>query len=138
VVVVEATKNSGSLITASQALEQGREIFAVPGSINSFKSTGCHLLIKQGARLIENSDDILDELGLNYPYIPKTDTFKDQPLPPLEEYERTIYDIIGDYPIQIDQIARLSNLKPEEVSSTLMKMELKGIVRQLPGKTFVR
>jgi DNA processing protein len=138
VVVVEATKNSGSLITASQALEQGREIFAVPGSINSFKSTGCHLLIKQGARLIENSDDILDELGLNYPYIPKTDTYKDQPLPPLEEYERTIYDIIGDYPIHIDQIARLSNLKPEEASSTLMRMELKGIVRQLPGKTFVR
>lgn len=138
VVVVEATKNSGSLITASQALEQGREIFAVPGSINSFKSTGCHLLIKQGARLIENSDDILDELGLNYPYIPKTDTFKDQPMPPLDEYERTIYDIIGDYPIHIDQIARLSNLKPGEVSSTLMRMELKGIVRQLPGKTFVR
>jgi DNA processing protein len=138
VVVVEATKNSGSLITASQALEQGREVFAVPGSINSFKSTGCHLLIKQGARLIENSDDILDDLGLNYPYVPKTDTFKDEPPPPSDEYERTIYDIIGDYPIHIDQIARLSKLKPEEVSSTLMRMELKGIVRQLPGKTFVR
>jgi DNA processing protein len=59
-------------------------------------------------------------------------------MPPLDEYERTIYDIIGDYPIHIDQIARLSNLKPGEVSSTLMRMELKGIVRQLPGKTFVR
>jgi DNA processing protein len=138
IVVVEATKNSGSLITASQALEQGREVFAVPGSIDSFKSTGCHFLIKQGARLIENSDDILDELGLNYRFAPKTDTFSKEQLPPLDESERTIFDIIGDYPIHIDQITRQSNMEPREVSSILMQMELKGIIKQLPGKMFVR
>ena len=138
VAVVEATKNSGSLITASLALDQGREVFAVPGSINSFKSTGCHLLLKQGARLVENSDDILDELGLNYKYAPKTDTFKDAPLPPMEDSEKEIYEIIGDYPIHIDKIANLGNLEPAEVSSILMRMELKGIIKQLPGKMFVR
>jgi len=138
VVVVEATKKSGSLITASLALEQGREVFAVPGSIDSFKSVGCHFLIKQGARLVENSDDILDELGLNYAHASKTDTFKENPLPPMEGTEKAIYDIIGDYPVHIDQIAREGRLEPGEVSNVLTRMELKGMVRQLPGKMFVR
>ena len=138
VVVVEATRKSGSLITASLALEQGREVFAVPGSIHSFKSTGCHFLIKQGARLIENSDDILDELGLNYDYAPKTDTFKEGPLPPMDESEKAVFDLIGDYPLHIDQISRQGNLAPGKAASILMRMELKGIIRQLPGKMFVR
>ena len=139
VVVVEATKNSGSLITATLALDQGRDVFAVPGSIHSFKSTGCHLLIKQGAKLIENSDDILDELGLNYPFTQKTDTFREkQPDLPMDEMEKKLYQLIGDYPTHIDQIAKQGNLSSGEVSSLLMKMELKGLVRQLPGKSFVR
>jgi DNA processing protein len=138
-VIVEATKNSGSLITASLALEQGREIFAVPGSVNSFKSTGCHYLIKQGAAaLIENADDILEALGMNYPCTPKTDTFKQLPLIPMDGHETTLYNIIGDYPVHIDQITRDGRLEPGEVSSLLMKMELKGMIRQLPGKMFVR
>ena len=137
-IVVEATRNSGSLITASLALDQGREVFAVPGSINSFKSTGCHYLIKQGARLIENADDVLEELGLNYPYLEKTDTFKEKGVIAMDESEIAIRDILGDYPMHIDQIAREVNLEPGEVSGTLMRMELKGIVRQLPGKMFVR
>ena len=138
VVVVEATKNSGSLITASLALDQGREVFAVPGSVNSFKSRGCHFLIKQGAMLIENSDDVLDGLGLNYTFAPKTDTFKEKPLPELDQTEMNIYEMIGDYPIHIDHIFRQSDLKPGEISSLLTKMELKGIIKQLPGKMFVR
>ncbi len=138
IVVVEATKNSGSLITAALGLEQGREVLAVPGSVHSFKSAGCHHLIKQGARLVENSDDILDELGLNYPFARKTDALKGPPLPLLEETERIIYEIIGDFPLRIDEIARDSGLEAGIVSSTLMKMELKGLVRQLPGKFFVR
>ena len=138
VVVVEATKKSGSLITASLALEQGREVFAVPGSIHSFKSTGCHFLIKQGARLIENSDDILEELGLNYEFVPKTDTFVQGPLPSMDEFEKAIYDIIGDYPIHIDEITRQGNLEPGKTASILMRLELKGIIRQVPGKMFVR
>jgi DNA processing protein len=138
IVVVEATKNSGSLITANLGLEQGREVFAVPGSVHSFKSMGCHYLIKQGARLVESSDDILDELGLNYPFTKKTDTLKESPIPIMEDTERIIYEIIGDFPLHIDQIARQGGLEPGNVSSTLMKMELKGLVRQLPGKFFVR
>ncbi len=138
VVVVEATKKSGSLITASLALEQGREVFAVPGSIHSFKSKGCHFLIKQGARLIENSDDILDELGLNYDYAPKTDTFIEGPLPHMDDSEKAVLDLIGDYPLHIDEISRQGNLPPGKAASILMRMELKGIIRQLPGKMFVR
>ena len=137
-VIVEATKNSGSLITASLALDQGRELFAVPGSINSFKSTGCHYLIKQGAGLIENADDILEALGMNYPCVQKTDTFREMPPVLMDEMETAMYNIIGDYPIHIDQITRDGNMEPGDASSLLMKMELKGIIRQLPGKMFVR
>jgi DNA processing protein len=138
-VVVEATKNSGSLITASLALEQGREVFAVPGSISSFKSAGCHYLIKQGAAaLIENADDILEALGMNYPGCPKTDIFKQLPLIPMDEVETVLYNIISDYPVHIDEITREGNMEAGEASSLLMKMELKGIIRQLPGKMFIR
>ena len=138
IIVVEATKKSGSLITASLALDQGREVFAVPGSINSFKSTGCHFLIKQGAILIENSDDVLDGLGLNYTCVKKTDTFAEKPLPEMNESETKIYLLIGDYPIHIDQIVRESGMGPATISSLLTGMELSGIIRQLPGKMFVR
>ena len=138
VVVVEATMNSGSLITASVALEQGREVYAVPGSVQSFKSRGCHFLIKQGAKLVENADDVLDELGLNFPHAAKTDTFKTPGLPFIEESEQKVYDLVGDYPIHIDEIAREGNMEPSAVSAALMRMELRGIIRQLPGKYFVR
>lgn len=138
VIVVEATKNSGSLITASLALDQGREVFAVPGSINSFKSSGCHFLIKQGARLIENSDDVLDELGLNIPHVPKSDTFNRDQTPIMDEHEKNIYDLLGEYPLHIDDIAIKGKLGTQEAASTLTRMELKGMIRQLPGKMFVR
>jgi DNA processing protein len=138
VTVVEATRKSGSLITASLALEQGREVFAVPGSINSFKSRGCHLLIKQGAGLVENSDDIMNELRLNYEHAPVRDTFKEKPLPPMDADEKAILDIVGDYPLHIDEIVRQGGYEPGQVLGILMRMELKGIVRQLPGKMFVR
>lgn len=138
VIVVEATRNSGSLITASLALDQGREVFAVPGSIDSFKSTGCHFLIKQGAMLVENADDVLEDLGLNFPNLEKTDTFKEREIPSMNEIEKTVYDMIGNYPVHIDQITRRGKLEPGELSGILTKMELKGIIRQLPGKMFVR
>ena len=138
VIVVEATMKSGSLITASVALEQGREVFAVPGSVHSFKSQGCHFLIKQGARLVENADDVLDELGLNYAYTAKKDSYAEPSLPPMEDSEKKVYDLIGDYPVHIDDIVREGNLEPGAASAVLMRMELKGIIRQLPGKLFVR
>jgi DNA processing protein len=138
VLVVEATKNSGSLITASMALEQGRDIFAVPGSIESFKSRGCHFLIKHGAMLAENADDIMETLGMNYPGMVKPDAFIKKELPELNDMEKMIYDIIGDYPIHIDQIQKRGNISSGDLSGTLTKMELKGIIKQLPGKMFVR
>jgi DNA processing protein len=138
VIIVEATMKSGSLITASVALEQGREVFAVPGSVHSFKSKGCHFLIKQGAKLVENADDVLDELGMNYTYAAKRDSYTEPTLPPMEDNEKKVYDLIGDYPVHIDEIVREGNIDPGAASAVLMRMELKGIVRQLPGKLFVR
>ncbi len=137
VVVIEASKRSGSLITASLALEQGREVFAVPGSIESFKSTGTHFLIKQGAKLVENADDILQELGLNYPYFKERGNNKKLALTPMEEDEKMIYDILGNYPIHIDQIAKDSKMDPASVAGLLTGLELKGVIKQLPGKMFV-
>jgi len=140
IAVVEATKKSGSLITASLALDQGRDVFAVPGSIDSFKSTGTHFLIKQGAKLIEHGDDILDELG----FVGKGAVGKGIPgktgsaHQDMNESERKVYEIVGDYPMHMDNIVRLGNMEVGKVAGILMKMELEGIVKQLPGKMFVR
>ncbi|MFH1241449.1 MAG: DNA-processing protein DprA [Pseudomonadota bacterium] len=140
VVVVEATKKSGSLITASCALDQGREVFAVPGSIDSFKSTGTHFLIKQGAKLVENADDILEEFGFTdkAPYGGEKLSAPSAAPMDMDESEMRVYEIVGDYPIHIDQIVRMGEMDPGQVSSILMRMELMGMVQQLPGKMFVR
>jgi DNA processing protein len=139
-VVVEATRNSGSLITASLALEQGRDVFAVPGSIDSFKSTGTHFLIKQGAKLIENADDILSEFGFlgRGPAERPTPTHPDGTSREMDSVEKRIYEIIGDYPVHMDDIVRMGKMDPGKVAGILMKMELEGIIRQLPGRMFVR
>jgi len=137
VVVVEASRRSGSLITASLALEQGREVFAVPGSVESFKSTGTHFLIKQGATLVENADDILQELGVSSPSSVGGIPLKKGSAPSLEEDERLIFDILSDYPIHIDHLVRSSMLDSAKVASILTQLELKGAIKQLPGKMFV-
>ena len=80
----------------------------------------------------------MDQLGLNYPHAPKKDLLTNSTPGPAEELEKSIYDLLSDYPLHIDHIARLGDLDPAEVSSALMKMELKGMVRQLPGKMFIR
>ncbi len=139
VAVIEATRKSGSLITAACALEQNREVFAVPGSVDSLKSAGAHWLIKQGAKLIENADDILDELWF-LRREPRKKDMKKSPLPRgrMEGVEQKVYDIIGDYPIHIDKIARAGALEAGRLAMILLKMELNGTVRQLPGKMYVR
>ena len=95
-------------------------------------------MIKQGAGLIENSGNIIDELALNYEHAPKTGTFKEKPVPVMDESEKGIYDLIGDSPIHIDQISRQGNLELGKTSSLLMRIELRVIIRQLPGQLFIR
>ena len=139
VAVIEAARKSGSLITAALALEQNREIFAVPGSIDSLKSAGTHWLIKQGAKLIENADDILDELWfLTHETGAKDCRQNSMPSGRMEGVELKLYEIIGNYPMHIDQIARSGSMDAGQVAMALLKMELNGTVRQLPGKMYIR
>lgn len=135
-VIVEATHRSGSLITARLAAEQGREVFAVPGSITSFKSMGTHRLIKQGAKLVEHVEDILEELNLDQP-IPSIDT-KEKPAISLTPEEKKILNELSPYPIHIDKLVRNLSFSAAQVSSLLLQLELKGLVTQSPGKLFTR
>jgi DNA processing protein len=138
-VVVEATKRSGSLITAHLAAEQNREVFAVPGSIQSFKSTGTHTLIKQGAKLVEHARDIMEELS----HVIKTpdendkfsgDRIKKKPL--LSDDEMSVFEALEPYPVHIDDLARMLSMEPGKLSSILLQLELKGIALQSAGKFF--
>jgi DNA processing protein len=138
-VVVEAARQSGSLITARLAAEQNREVFAVPGSVQSFKSSGTHLLIKQGAKLVEQTRDILEELSpiLGEPApVSNTADREDKRLTDLPPEERRIVDVLDAYPVHIDDLARQVELPAHAISSILLSLELKGIVQQLPGKQF--
>ena len=134
-VVVEATKKSGSLITARMAAEQNREVFAIPGSIQSHKSTGTHTLIKQGAKLVENVMDVLEE----FPYLltkNKPDTNLKKQWPELSGEEQSVLDTLEAYPLHIDDIIRKTTMAPGVLSGVLLQLELMGIVRQSPGKYF--
>ena len=139
-VVVEATKKSGSLITARLAAEQNREVFAVPGSIQSFKSIGTHTLIKQGAKLVEHAQDIIEEIAPWLRYKnglgPESHAAKDTKLALLTEDELLVYDALGPYPIHIDDLARVLSVGPGRLSSILLKLELNGLALQAPGKYF--
>jgi DNA processing protein len=139
--VVEATRNSGSLITARLAAEQNREVFAIPGSIHSFKSTGTHILIKQGAKLVENVRDILDELNLQNrrPYGrkgPETGNSAARSLPPLSESESMVFNVLSSYPIHSDELVRKLSLTSGKLMAILLQLEVKGLVRQAPGNHF--
>jgi DNA processing protein len=140
-VVVEATKRSGSLITARLAAEQNREVFAIPGSIHSFKSTGTHTLIKQGAKLVEHAQDIMEELSYIIGAPHETDKTGNEIMErtsQLSSEESLVVEAIGAYPVHIDELARKLSMKPGKLSSILLQLELKGIVHQSPGKRFSR
>jgi DNA processing protein len=131
--VVEAALKSGSLITARYALEQGREVFAIPGSIHSPLSKGCHQLIKQGAKLAESSQDILEELGAAVPQRDTTITSDDE-----VAHENPVLAALGFDPLDLDTLCQRSGLTPDSASAMLLTLELEGVVSRLPGGKFQR
>lgn len=130
--VVEASQQSGSLITARLAMEQGRDVFAIPGSIHSPQSRGCHRLIKQGAKLVETAQDILEELTGQLT-LSKPVSLQDN----LLQYDG-LPDLIGFDPVSMDTLCLRSGLTVSQLSAMLLTLELEGRIAALPGGLFQR
>jgi DNA processing protein len=140
-VVVEANLTSGALITANMAVEAGRQIFAVPGRIDSPRSKGCHELIKKGAKLCESAEDILSEFEYLFPPGNRPPGASETGVLPainLSENEQKAYDALSEEESTIDEVIRRSGLPSSAVSVALLGLEMKRLVRQLPGKMFVK
>lgn len=129
--VIEASLSSGSLITARVAAEQGREVFAIPGSIHSPLSKGCHALIKQGAKLVESSHDVLEELQYDRTQIGERTPDHPKPASPL-------LDAMGFEPVHLDILCSRLNLTPDVVSAMLLELELEGRVVAASGGRYLR
>jgi DNA processing protein len=138
VVVVEATEKSGSLITASLAIDQGREVFAVPGEVGSSRSRGAHRLIRQGAKLVETVDDILEEIAPQLPRQSVAATKHDARRLPQNSSAaiQKVFAMLQERSLQVDEIIERSGLVPAEVLGILLDLELQGYLRQLPGKFY--
>jgi len=139
--VVEAAVRSGSLITARMAMEQGREVFAIPGSIHNPLARGCHQLIRQGAKLVETADDIIEELGALAGV--QSVATNEQPcengeIQDTDDEYRLLFDYLGYDPIQIDSLIEHCGLTAEAVSSMLLLLELQGRVESFAGGRYAR
>ena len=140
-VVVEANLTSGALITANFATEYGRQIFAVPGRIDSPRSKGCHDLIKKGAKLCEGAEDILSEFEYLFPMSNKPPSVSETGVLPaltLSDNEQKVFDALDGEPVSIDDVIRKSGLPSSAVSVALLSLEMKRIVKQRPGKMFLK
>ncbi|MCX7922365.1 MAG: DNA-processing protein DprA [Clostridia bacterium] len=138
VVIIEANEKSGSLITADFALEQGREVFAVPGNITSSNSKGTNKLIREGAKIVTDIDDILEEIKVHRSSNNKEHRLvvKKPQFDGLDSDERIIAEQLSIEPTHIDLLAEKSKINIQEMNAILIMMELRGIVEQLPGKIF--
>ena len=137
VVVVQAPARSGALITASCALEQGRDVFAVPGKAAGATSAGTHRLIKDGARLVDTAEDIVEELGLEIARSALKGAPETRAAERLDGTAKMIYDMLSDEPVHIDYIVAESNLPLPEIAKELHELEIKKLVREIPGKNFI-
>jgi DNA processing protein len=136
VLVVEATPNSGSLITARFAAEQGREVFAIPGSIHSPFSKGCHRLIKEGAKLVETAQDVLEELGLAPAGASARPGAGTEPA--ADGDTARVLAALGHDPVDVDTLAERTGLAASAIVVALVELELRGQVAPLPGGAFQR
>ena len=133
VVVVEAPQKSGALITVAHAVDQDREVFAVPGDVRLGRSAGCHRLIKDGAKLVEGVGDILEELTIAIP-----PDLRPAPARALAPEDERIYALLSHEPRHIDELSQDSTLPPQILLDALLRLELDGLVDQVAGKRFLR
>jgi len=142
--VVEAALRSGSLITARQALEQGREVFAIPGSVHNPLARGCHALIREGAKLVETGEHVLEELAsqLTLPTLTAdSPRQRMEPSPQRDELSgdySELLELMGYEPVAVDQLVQRSGLTPEQVSSMLLLLELEDRVHSSAGGRYTR
>jgi DNA processing protein len=139
--VVEAALQSGSLITAKQALEQGRDVMAIPGSIHSTQAKGCHALIKQGAKLVESAQDVLEELRLpatGAQHVLDLQAPSRQDAPTGQDPERALLRALGHDPVGLDALQARCGWPTAQLQAQLLELELMGQVGRLPGGLFQR
>jgi len=135
VLVCQSPEASGALITASYAAEQGKDVYAVPGNVDIEINRGCHKLIKDGAKLVEDATDILSELGLDGSEEPRQ---FELPMESLTDVERAIVEMLSLDPTPVDMMIERTGLAPHIVSGTLTMLEMRNLIRRVPGNAYVR